>query len=85
MIAKVVKQRGKDIGGLVAYLFGKGSANEHRDQRIIAADSILGLPDGLRYLPIPGASWPTAWPRVARLKHLSAYVLPRTLATSAAL
>ncbi len=47
MINKIMP-RGKKIGGLVRYLFGPGDANEHRDQRIIAADPILGLPDGTR-------------------------------------
>lgn len=47
MIAKIGK-RGSSVSGLVRYLFGPGKANEHRDQRIIAADEALMLVDGLR-------------------------------------
>ncbi|WP_326822696.1 relaxase/mobilization nuclease domain-containing protein [Streptosporangium sp. NBC_01756] len=35
-------------GGLVRYLFGPGSSQEHTDQRIIAADVTLGLAEGTR-------------------------------------
>ncbi|WP_344247332.1 relaxase/mobilization nuclease domain-containing protein [Actinocorallia libanotica] len=41
-------KRGHSIGSLVGYLFGPGKANEHRDQRIIAADDVLDLADGTR-------------------------------------
>lgn len=47
MIAKVVRQRGKTVAGLVAYLFGPGRSDEHQDQRVIAADEVLRVPDGL--------------------------------------
>lgn len=47
MINKIMP-RGRDIGGLVRYLFGPGDANEHTGQRIIAADLTLGIADGTR-------------------------------------
>ncbi|MFC7387168.1 relaxase/mobilization nuclease domain-containing protein [Sphaerisporangium rhizosphaerae] len=40
--------RGRHAVGLVRYLFGPGSSGEHTDQRIIAADSVLGYADGVR-------------------------------------
>jgi hypothetical protein len=43
-IAKV----GSSPVGLVRYLFGPGRENEHVDQRLIAADEILAVPDGTR-------------------------------------
>jgi len=43
-----IMERGCSIGGLVRYLFGLGEANEHRDQRVIAADVALEVPDGIR-------------------------------------
>jgi hypothetical protein len=45
VINKIMK-RGSSVSVLVRYLFGPGEANEHRDQRIIAADDALELPDG---------------------------------------
>jgi hypothetical protein len=44
----IVPKRGSNIGGLVKYLFGPGDANEHRDQRIIAADDLLDIADCTR-------------------------------------
>jgi hypothetical protein len=41
-----IMARGRDVGGLIRYLAGPGDANEHRDQRVIAAAAVLGLPDG---------------------------------------
>ncbi|MFC7646763.1 relaxase/mobilization nuclease domain-containing protein [Streptosporangium lutulentum] len=41
-------RRGSSPGGLVRYLFGPGSSQEHTDQRIIAADVTLGLAEGTR-------------------------------------
>ncbi|GAA3832068.1 hypothetical protein GCM10022226_61540 [Sphaerisporangium flaviroseum] len=40
--------RGRHPVGLVQYLFGPGSNREHTDQRIIAADPVLGCADGVR-------------------------------------
>ncbi|MEU1121856.1 MULTISPECIES: relaxase/mobilization nuclease domain-containing protein [unclassified Streptomyces] len=38
--------QGRDVPGLVRYLFGPGKANEHRDQRVIAAsDDVVLLAD----------------------------------------
>jgi hypothetical protein len=44
----IVPGRGSDPGGLVGYLFGPGRANEHTDQRVIAAAETLGIEDGRR-------------------------------------
>ncbi|MFD8533895.1 relaxase/mobilization nuclease domain-containing protein [Streptosporangium canum] len=41
-------RRGSSPGGLVRYLFGPGSSQEHTDQRIITADVTLGLAEGMR-------------------------------------
>ncbi|MGC4959763.1 relaxase/mobilization nuclease domain-containing protein [Actinomadura citrea] len=43
-----IMKRGKNVTGLVRYLFGKGDANEHTGQRIIAAAPTLGIADGTR-------------------------------------
>jgi hypothetical protein len=40
--------RGRHAVGLVRYLFGPGSSREHTDQRVIAADPVLGVADGTR-------------------------------------
>ncbi|MDA8368952.1 MAG: relaxase/mobilization nuclease domain-containing protein [Nocardiopsaceae bacterium] len=42
----IVPKRGDKTTPLVLYLFGPGRANEHRDQRVIAADGTLGIADG---------------------------------------
>lgn len=65
MINKIAG-RGKDIGGLVRYLLGPERAdpqraNEHVDQRIIAADAALDLDDGTRL------DRPEHWPQVLDL------------------
>ena len=44
MIAKIT--RGGDAPGLVRYLFSDGKANEHTDQRVVAADGALDVPVG---------------------------------------
>lgn len=44
MIAKIT--RGADAPGLVRYLFSGGKANEHTDQRVVAADGALDVPAG---------------------------------------
>ncbi len=44
MIAKIT--RGADAPGLVRYLFSDGKANEHTDQRVVAADGALDVPIG---------------------------------------
>ncbi|GGK94143.1 hypothetical protein Ppa06_64420 [Planomonospora parontospora subsp. parontospora] len=43
--------RGRDVAGLVRYLFGPGRFDEHRDQRVIAADARLEVADGTRLNP----------------------------------
>ncbi|MBG0831613.1 hypothetical protein HS041_28180 [Planomonospora sp. ID67723] len=58
--------RGRDIVGLVRYLFGPGHSDEHRDQRLIAADARLDLADGTRLDP----DSPADWERVLELGHL---------------
>lgn len=40
--------RGRYTVGLVRYLFGPGSSEEHTNQRIIAAETALGYADGVR-------------------------------------
>jgi hypothetical protein len=57
----IVPRRGHDIGGLVVYLFGPGEANEHTDQRIIAADDTFDIADGTR------GDRPEHWPKVLEL------------------
>lgn len=42
----IVPRRGDNTTPLVLYLFGPGRANEHRDQRVIAADGTFGIADG---------------------------------------
>src|SRR3954451_15365242 len=54
-------QRGHSAHGLVTYLFGPGEANEHRDQRIIAADDALDLAAGTRL------DQPQDWERVLQI------------------
>jgi len=44
VIAKIT--RGADVPGLVRYLFSEGKANEHTDQRVVAADGALDVPVG---------------------------------------
>jgi len=44
VIAKIT--RGADAPGLVRYLFSDGKANEHTDQRVVAADGALDVPVG---------------------------------------
>lgn len=44
MIAKIT--RGGDAPGLVRYLFSDGKANEHTEQRVVAADGALDVPIG---------------------------------------
>ncbi|MER5627345.1 hypothetical protein ABT061_40615 [Streptosporangium sp. NPDC002544] len=63
MINKIAVKHGHDIGGLMRYLFGPGRANEHRDQRVIAADEILDVADGTRL------DAPHHWERVLELRH----------------
>lgn len=46
MINFIVPERGQSPVRLMLYLFGPGKANEHRDQRVIAADESLGVADG---------------------------------------
>ncbi|GAB3656829.1 hypothetical protein GCM10027589_16550 [Actinocorallia lasiicapitis] len=55
MIAHVVVKKrngvqvlGKNPVGLMLYLFGPGSHNEHTGQRVIAASETLGIADGTR-------------------------------------
>ncbi len=61
-------KRGRNVAGLVRYLFGKGDANEHTGQRIIAAAATLGIADGTR-LDAPGD-----WPKVLEVaRHLDAH------------
>lgn len=63
-----ITKRGRNVTGLVRYLFGKGDANEHRDQRIIAAAATLGIADGTRL------DTPQDWPRVLEVaRHLDAH------------
>ncbi|MGW0594359.1 hypothetical protein [Streptosporangium sp. NPDC002607] len=63
MINKIAVKHGHDIGGLMRYLFGPGRANEHRDQRVIAADEILDVADGTRLDALQH------WERVLELGH----------------
>jgi len=48
VINKISPKGGRDIPGLVLYLFGPGRSNKHRDQRMIAADDRLEVADGTR-------------------------------------
>lgn len=48
MTAYIVPERGSDTVDLVRYLFGPGRANEHTNQRVIAAAETLGVEDGTR-------------------------------------
>ncbi|MEV0424149.1 relaxase/mobilization nuclease domain-containing protein [Streptosporangium canum] len=61
MIAKIASAHGRDVAGLVRYLFGRGRSDEHRDQRVIAADEQLEIADGTRL------DSPADWPRVLEL------------------
>ncbi|MFC4062776.1 hypothetical protein ACFOWE_31180 [Planomonospora corallina] len=63
MIAKIAPAYGRDMAGLVSYLFGPGRGNEHRDQRVIAADEQLEVADGTRL------DTPAHRGRVAELGH----------------
>ncbi|WP_440072258.1 relaxase/mobilization nuclease domain-containing protein [Streptosporangium sp. OZ121] len=63
MINKIAAQHGRDVGGLLRYLFGPGRANEHRDQRVIAADHVLEVVDGARL------DAPQHWDQVLELGH----------------
>ncbi|WP_194918214.1 relaxase/mobilization nuclease domain-containing protein [Catenulispora rubra] len=47
MIVKI-SERGSTPVGLTCYLFGAGRHNEHTNQRVIAADDVLGLVAGTR-------------------------------------
>jgi hypothetical protein len=65
MIAKVM--RGQDTLGLLKYLYGPGTANEHTDPHQVAAWRTLGVPD-------PGRD-PEALPVLAR--RLDRFVRPQ--------
>ena len=49
MIAKIT--RGSDGAGLVRYLIGEGRAEEHTDQRVIAAADMVVVPMGTALSP----------------------------------
>ena len=63
MIGKV--QRGDDIGGLMAYLFGPGKHNEHTDPHVVA--HWTGLPEEV--VPVNGDGQPNLAPAIADLKR----------------
>jgi hypothetical protein len=44
----IVPKRGKDIAGLIRYLFGPGRSNEHTDQHVVTGAESLEVADGLR-------------------------------------
>ena len=62
MIAKI--KRGRDVGGLISYLFGPGTHNEHTDAHVVAHWS--GLPGQTVALGPDGAA--DLGPLVADLK-----------------
>jgi hypothetical protein len=66
MIAKVM--RGQDTLGLLKYLYGPGTANEHTDPHQVAAWRTLGVPD-------PGRDPQAALPVLAR--RLDRFVRPQ--------
>lgn len=68
MIAKVM--RGKDTRGLLDYLYGPGSANEHIDPHLVAAWRTLAVPD-------PGRSPSPAADLAVLARRLDRFVRPR--------
>ncbi|MGP4030191.1 relaxase/mobilization nuclease domain-containing protein [Actinomadura sp. 3N407] len=63
-----IMKRGRDVAGLVRYLFGKGEGNEHTGQRVIAAAAALDIADGTRL------DRRQDWPRVLDLaRHVDAH------------
>lgn len=63
MIGKI--SRGGDTAGLVRYLFGKGAANEHVDQHVVAAGEGMAVPVGraLTAEERQGLAWELDLPR----------------------